>query len=155
YPKRAITIVVPYTPGGSIDTLARLLAEKLQARLGQSIVIENRGGASGLIGAQHVAKASPDGYTLLFNASSQVEMPLVMSGQTYDPTKDFTPIAKIGYVPLLVVANNDLPVKNLAEFVELVRKGKDKYTFATSGYGTSSHIAEERLRHEFELDMEI
>ncbi len=98
YPKqKAITLVVPYTPGGSIDTMARLVAEQLQARLGQSIIVENRAGASGLIGSEYVARSAPDGYTLLFNASSQVEMPLVMGRATYDAEKDFTAIAQVGY----------------------------------------------------------
>ncbi len=156
YPKqKAITLVVPYTPGGSIDTMARLVAEQLQSRLGQSIIVENRAGASGLIGAEYVARAAPDGYTLLFNASSQVEMPLVMGRATYDAEKDFTAIAQVGYVPLLVVTHPGIPAKDLREFTSLVKEGKNKYTWATSGYGTSGHLAEELIKHGLELDMDI
>ncbi|CAB3633621.1 MAG: Bug family tripartite tricarboxylate transporter substrate binding protein [Achromobacter pulmonis] len=156
YPKKkAITMVVPYTPGGSIDTMARLVAEQLQTGLGQSIIVENRAGASGFIGSEYVARSAPDGYTLLFNASSQVEMPLVMGRATYDAEKDFTPIAQVGHVPLLVVTDPAIPVRNLREFTALVKAGKAKYTWATSGYGTSGHLAEERIRHGLKLDMDI
>jgi tripartite-type tricarboxylate transporter receptor subunit TctC len=156
YPKqKAITLVVPYTPGGSIDTMARLVAEQLQTGLGQSIIVENRAGASGLIGAEYVARSASDGYTLLFNASSQVEMPLVMGRATYDAEKDFTAISQVGYVPLLVVTHPGIPAKTLREFVSLVKDGKQKYTWATSGYGTSGHLAEELIKHGMKLDMDI
>ena len=105
YPARPIRMVVPYTPGGSIDTVGRLVAEELQKQLGQAVVVDNKPGASGMIGSQDVARAPADGYTLLFNASSQVYMPLVVNRKTYDAEKDFTAIAQVGYVPLAVVVN--------------------------------------------------
>lgn len=156
YPtSKPITVVVPYTPGGSIDTLARIAVARLQERLGQTIIVENRSGASGLIGADYVMKAKPDGYTLLFNASSQVEVPLVMSRSTYDPEEDFTPISLLGYVPLLVVASPKVPAANLQELAKLAHESPGQYTWATSGYGTSGHIAEEIIKYELKLDMEI
>lgn len=156
YPNlKPITVVVPYTPGGSIDTLARIAVAKLQERLGQTIIVENRSGAFGLIGADYVKKSKPDGYTLLFNASSQVEVPLVMSRPTYDPQSDFTPISLIGYVPLLVVTGTSTPATSLTELAKMAYESPGQYTWATSGYGTSGHIAEEIIKYEMKLDMEV
>lgn len=155
YPNRPIKMVIPYTPGGSIDTVGRMVADQLQRQLGQPIVIENAPGASGLLGSLNVKKAKPDGYTLLFNASSQVYLPLVVAKQTYDAEKDFTPVGQIGYVPLIVAVNNDIPAKNLKEFAKLVQANPGKYTWATSGLGTTSHLSEEMLNRELKLKMEI
>lgn len=155
YPNRPIRMVIPYTPGGSIDTVGRMVADQLQRQLGQAIVIENSPGASGLLGALNVKKAKADGYTLLFNASSQVYLPLVVSKKTYNVEQDFTPIGQIGHVPLVVVVNNDVPAKNLVEFTKLARANPKKYTWATSGLGTTSHLSEEMLNRELKLDMEI
>lgn len=128
--------MVPYTAGGSVDTVARIVVAKLSKKLGQTIVVENKCGASGLIGAKHVARAVAHEYTLLFNASIQVEMPQVMGRATYDAEKDFSPVSDIGQVPLIVVTNPKLPVKEIKEFVDIVCSSSDKYTWATSGYGT-------------------
>jgi tripartite-type tricarboxylate transporter receptor subunit TctC len=155
YPNRPIKLVVPYTPGGSIDTVGRLVAGQLQKQLGQSIIIENRPGASGTIGSKSVAVAPADGYTLLFNASSQVYMPIVVSHPTYNTEKDFTPVAQIGHVPLLVVTAQATPANNLREFIQLARANPGKMTWATSGFGTTSHLTEEIIRHEMKLKMEI
>lgn len=155
YPNRPIKMVIPYTPGGSIDTVGRMVADQLQRQLGQPIVIENSPGASGLLGSLNVKKAKPDGYTLLFNASSQVYLPLVVAKQTYDAEKDFTPVGQIGYVPLIVAVNNDIPAKNLKEFAKLAQANPGKYTWATSGLGTTSHLSEEMLNRELKLKMEI
>lgn len=155
YPNKPIKLIIPYTPGGSIDTVGRLVADQLQKQLGQAFVIENRPGASGMIGADVVTRAPADGYTLLFNASSQVYMPLVVARKTYDAEKDFTPIAQVGYVPLAVVTHPAIAVKTLAEFASLVRANPKKYTWATSGLGTTSHLSEEIFKREMNLDMEI
>lgn len=155
YPNRPIKMVIPYTPGGSIDTVGRMVADQLQRQLGQPIVIENAPGASGMLGSLNVKKAKPDGYTLLFNASSQVYLPLVVAKQTYDAEKDFTPVGQIGYVPLIVAVNNDIPAKNLKEFAKLAQANPGKYTWATSGLGTTSHLTEEMLNRELKLKMEI
>ena len=155
WPSRPIKMVIPYTPGGSIDTVGRLVAEQLQKQLGQPIVIENHAGASGLIGSAAVQRAKADGYTLLFNASSQIYMPLVVSKPTYDAEKDFTPVAQIGYVPLVVAVGNDVPAKTLRELAQLAKTSPGKYTWATSGLGTTSHLSEEMVNRALKLDMEI
>lgn len=155
YPNKPIRMVIPYTPGGSIDTVGRLVADQLQRQLGQPIVIENTPGASGVLGSLNVRKAKADGYTLLFNASSQVYLPLVLAKKSYDAEKDFTPVGQIGYVPLIVAVNNDVPAKNLAEFAALARANPDKYTWATSGLGTTSHLSEEMINRALKLRMAI
>lgn len=155
YPNKPIRMVIPYTPGGSIDTVGRMVADQLQRQLGQPIVIENLPGASGVLGSLNVKKAKSDGYTLLFNASSQVYMPLVVAKKTYDAEQDFTPVGQIGYVPLVVAVNNDVPAKSLSEFATLVKANPGKYTWATSGLGTSSHLSEEMINRALKLDMEI
>lgn len=140
YPDRPITVVVPYTPGGSVDTVARVVTAQLQKELGQPIIIENKPGASGMIGSEHVARANPDGYTLLLHASSQIYLPLVDTHAKYDALKDFTPIARIGTVPLLVVTKPDSPFNSLKELRDYAQKSGEHLTWATSGYGTSSHL---------------
>ena len=155
YPSKPIRMVIPYTPGGSIDTVGRMVADQLQRQLGQPVVIENTPGASGVLGSQNVRKARADGYTLLFNASSQVYLPLVLAKKSYDAEKDFTPVGQIGYVPLVVAVNNDVPAKNLAEFAALAKANPDKYTWATSGLGTTSHLSEEMINRALKLKMEI
>ncbi len=155
YPSKPIRMVIPYTPGGSIDTVGRMVADQLQRQLGQPIVIENTPGASGVLGSLNVRKANADGYTLLFNASSQVYLPLVLAKNSYDAEKDFTPVGQIGYVPLVVAVNNDVPAKNLAEFAALAKANPDKYTWATSGLGTTSHLSEEMINRALKLRMEI
>jgi tripartite-type tricarboxylate transporter receptor subunit TctC len=155
YPTKPIRMIVPYTPGGAIDTVGRIVADELQKILGQAIVVDNKPGASGMIGSQEAGRAPADGYTLLFNASSQVYMPLVVTKKTYDAQKDFTPIAQIGYVPLAVVVNPAVPARTLAEFAGLARAEPKKFTWATSGLGTTSHLAEEMINRELKLDMEI
>lgn len=155
YPAKPIRMVIPYTPGGSIDTVGRMVADQLQRQLGQPIIIENTPGASGVLGSLAVKKAKADGYTLLFNASSQVYLPLVLTKKSYDAEKDFTPVGQIGYVPLVVAVNNDVPARNLAEFAALVRANPDKYSWATSGLGTTSHLSEEMINRALKLKMEI
>lgn len=155
YPSKPIRMVIPYTPGGSIDTVGRMVADQLQRQLGQPVVIENMPGASGVLGSLNVRKARADGYTLLFNASSQVYLPLVLAKKSYDAEKDFTPVGQIGYVPLVVAVNNDVPAKNLAEFAALAKANPDKYTWATSGLGTTSHLSEEMINRALKLRMEI
>jgi tripartite-type tricarboxylate transporter receptor subunit TctC len=127
----------------------------LQKQLGQSIVVENKPGASGQIGSMEVMRAPADGYTLLCHASSQVYMPQVVKKKTYDAEKDFTSIAQIGYVPLAIVTYPKFDANNFKEFVALVKKSPGKYTWATSGLGTASHLSEEMLNRALKLNMEI
>jgi tripartite-type tricarboxylate transporter receptor subunit TctC len=155
YPSKPIRMIVPYTPGGSIDTVGRLVADEMQRILGQSFVVDNKPGSSGMIGANEAARAPADGYTLLFNASSQVYMPLVVVKKTYDAEKDFTPIAQVGYVPLAVVVGPNVSARTLAEFATMARAKPKTYTWATSGLGTTSHLTEEMINRDLKLEMEI
>jgi tripartite-type tricarboxylate transporter receptor subunit TctC len=148
YPSRPITIVVGFSAGGSTDIVARLIAEEMRKALGQPILIENRPGAGGNIGAAFVAKSRPDGYTLLIgsvgplaiNASLYAKMP-------YDNLKDFAPICLIVHVPNVLVINpNAMPVKTFAEFVALAKANPGKYFFSSTGTGTSSHLSGELLK---------
>ncbi len=155
YPSKPIKMIIPYTPGGSIDNTCRLVSDQLQRQLGQSIIIENHPGASGFIGTQLAMKAKPDGYTLICNASSQAYLPLVVAKKTYDAENDFTPIGQIGYVPLVLVVNNNVPAKSLAELTALAKANPGKYAWATSGLGTTSHLSEELFNRELKMGMEI
>lgn len=146
WPTRTITMVVPYPPGGSIDILGRIIAQKLQDALGQPVVIENRAGAAGTVGAGVVAKAAPDGYTLLMSASVHVISPYILKATPYDPVADFTGISEIAQGPLLISANKSVPAKDIAEFIALAKQDPAKFVFATSGYGAAGHLAVELLR---------
>ncbi|MDC7786617.1 tripartite tricarboxylate transporter substrate binding protein [Rhodoplanes sp. TEM] len=153
YPNRNITMVVPYPAGGSVDGVARVLAQKLQEALGVSVIVENRaGGAGGLVGANTVAKAQPDGYTLLLQASIHVVSPFLFKNVPYDVVKDFTPITLVAAGPLIVSTSPNVPAKNLKEFFDLVRKDPSKYTFATSSFGSAGHLAVELLKREAGVD---
>ncbi|MFL9823599.1 Bug family tripartite tricarboxylate transporter substrate binding protein [Rhodoplanes sp. SY1] len=153
YPNRNITMVVPYPAGGSVDGVARVLAQKLQEALGVSVIVENRaGGAGGLIGANTVAKAQPDGYTLLLQASIHVVSPFLFKNVPYDVVKDFTPITLVAAGPLIVSTSPNVPAKDLKEFFDLVRKDPSKYTFATSSFGSAGHLAVELLKREAGVD---
>jgi tripartite-type tricarboxylate transporter receptor subunit TctC len=148
YPNRQITIVVGFSAGGSTDIVARLLAEEMRKSWGQPVVIDNRPGAGGNIGASMVAKARPDGYTLLMgsvgplaiNASLYASMP-------YDNLKDFTPISLVVHVPNMLVVNpRAMPVQSFAEFVALLKANPGRYFYASTGTGTSSHLSGELLK---------
>jgi len=148
YPNRTVTIVVAFSAGGSTDIVARLLAEEMRKSWGQPVVVDNRPGAGGNIGSALVAKAKPDGYTLLMgsvgplaiNASLYPTMP-------YDNLKDFTPISLVVHVPNMLVVNpSAMPVNSFAEFVALVKANPGKYFFASTGTGTSSHLSGELLK---------
>src|SRR5882724_5370313 len=123
YPGRTVTIVVPYPAGGSVDGVARIIAQKLNETLGQHFIVENRaGGAGGIVGANVVAKAAPDGYTLLLTASIHVVTPFLNKNVPYDVVKDFTPITLAAAGPLVVSTAPKMPASNLKELFELVRK---------------------------------
>jgi tripartite-type tricarboxylate transporter receptor subunit TctC len=154
WPNRAVTIVVPFPPGGSVDILARLIGEKLAPALGQPVVVDNRSGATGTIGSAHVAKAAPDGYTLLLGTTGPVTMaPALTAGLTYDSSKDFAPIIEVGITPMVMVVSPNLPAKNLAEFVAYAKTRPGKLNFVSSGTGTTGHLAGEMLKFMAGLDM--
>ena len=147
FPERAITIVVPSAPGGSTDFTARLIAEPLSRALGQAVVVDNKAGASGNIGNQFVAKAKPDGYTLLLAYSGyQVGNPHLFKKAGWDPIKDFTPVAMLTRAPQVVAARANLPVNNLRELVAYAKAHPDKLNYASSGNGSIQHIAGELFK---------
>ncbi|APW44387.1 Bug family tripartite tricarboxylate transporter substrate binding protein [Rhodoferax saidenbachensis] len=138
---KPITIVVPHAAGGAVDGVARTLAERLSAELKQSVVVDNRPGASGLIGTATVARADPDGYTLYFNASIHAAAPLLYKSQVkFDPIKDFTPIGMVAQGALIFSVNPQVPANTVQELTNLVKANPSKYSFATSGFGSAGHL---------------
>ena len=153
YRARPVTIVVPYPPGGSVDGVARLLAQKLGEAFGRNFIVENRaGGVSGVVGANYVAKASPDGYTLMLSASVHVITPFLYKNLPYDAVKDFTPISLVADGPLIFSTTPSVPADNLKEFFDLVRMNPAKFTFATTSIGSASHLAIELLKRDAGVD---
>jgi len=148
YPARPVRIVVPYPPGGTVDVVARIMGLNLTEQTGRNFIIDNRAGANGIVGSDIVAKATPDGYTLLVQASIFVINPLFLKNVPYDVQKDFTPISNIGSVPLLVTGHPSVPAANLREFIALVKATPGKYTFATSGLGSAGHLSEEMIKRQ-------
>ena len=155
YPAKPVRIVVPYPPGGTVDVVARNLAQQLTVQTGQQFIVDNRAGANGTIGSDFVSKAAPDGHTLLVQASIFVINPLFLKNVPYDVQRDFSPVANIGSVPLLVTAHPSVPAGNLREFVALVRANPDKYTFATTGLGSAGHLTEEVIKRDAGLQILI
>ncbi len=156
YPSRTVTVVVPFPAGGSVDGVARILVQKLNETVGQHFIVENRaGGASGIVGANAVAKAPPDGYTLLESASVHVINPLLYKSVPYDVVNDFTPVMLLADGPLIVSTTPSVPANNLRELFELVRKTPDKYTFGASTVGSASHLVVELLKREAGLDTQV
>ena len=155
YPNRVVRVIVPYPPGGTVDTVARVVAQRLSEQLGQSFIVENRAGANGVIGSDVVAKATADGYTLLVQASTFVTNPILLKNLPYDMMRDFTPISKIGSVPLLVTAYPGVPAANLKEFIALVRATPEKYTFAAPPTGSAAHLAEEAIKSGAKLAIQL
>jgi tripartite-type tricarboxylate transporter receptor subunit TctC len=153
YPSRTVTVVVPFPAGGSVDGVARIVVQKLNETVGQHFIVENRaGGASGIVGASSVAKAPPDGYTLLESASVHVINPMLYKTVPYDVINDFTPVMLLADGPLIVSTNPTMPANNLKELFELVRKDPQKYTFAATTVGSASHLVMELLKREAGLD---
>ena len=146
WPTRPITVVVPYPPGGSIDVIGRIIAQKLQDALGQPIIIENRAGAAGTVGAGIVAKAAPDGYTLMVSAVVHLISPYILKATPFDPIADFTGITEIAEGPLMISASKNVQASNIAEFIAQAKQDPGKFVFSTSGYGASGHLAVELLR---------
>jgi len=142
YPERPVTLVVPFPPGGGTDAGARLLAHKLAERWGQSVVIENRPGAAGIIGVDHVARAKPDGYTLLIgNIGTQAINQSLYRKIPYNPDTAFTPISLVAELPLVLVVNPSVPAKTPQELIALAKARPGELTYSTSGAGSSMHLA--------------
>ncbi len=144
YPGQVIRIIVPFTPGGAVDVVARIIAPKLSGSIGQSVIIENRGGAGGMLGAAAVAQAAPDGYTLLLGTgSTHGTNSSVYAKLPYDPVRDFAPIVPVSRSPLLMVTRVGLPAKTVAEFIALARSAPDKLTYGSYGLGSINHLVAE------------
>jgi tripartite-type tricarboxylate transporter receptor subunit TctC len=140
YPTKPVKIIVPFGPGGFTDVVARILGVKLGESLGQSVVIENKPGAGSMIGTDQVAKAAPDGHTLLMVSSTHVISPWIYKSVPYDPIKSFTPISKLVDSPYVLLTNPKVPAKNAQEFIALAKANPDKIHFASSGNGSSQHL---------------
>jgi tripartite-type tricarboxylate transporter receptor subunit TctC len=141
YPSKPITLVVAFAPGGGTDTAARILAKELSAELGQPIVVDNRAGAGGAIGAASVVRAAPDGYTLLLGTGSElVVLPTVKAKRPYDVLKDFEPVAQIGAVSLVLVAHPSVQANTVQELIALARAKPGQLTYASFGIGSTNHL---------------
>ena len=146
YPDKPIKLIVPFSPGGSTDLVARLLAEKMSLILGQQVVVDNRAGAGGTIGISAVARAEPDGYTIgMATVSTHGANPAVYTKLSYDPVKDFQPITNVMSVPSVFVVNPKLPAKSMKEFIALAKSEPGKITFASPGNGSLGHVNVEQF----------
>lgn len=153
YPSRPIKLVVAYPPGGSTDVTARLIAEPLSKALGQPVVVENRPGAGGTIGASFVAKATPDGYTLLFGAPAELSIArIAMKDLPYDTLRDFEPVVLVGRVPFLLLLNPAAPPNNLREFIAWMKANPGTINYASFGNNTANHLLTESFKVEAGVD---
>ena len=147
YPERAIRLVVPFAAGGGTDIMGRRFANKVTPVLGQNVFVENRGGAGGTIGTAEVARAKPDGYTLLVGTSSTHAInPTAMENLSYDPVKDFAPIAVLGVIPMVIAVHPSVPAKTLRELVARVKATPGKYSFGSAGIGSINHLTGELFK---------
>lgn len=155
YPNKPVRLVVPFTPGGSTDIVARLVAQKLSDVWKKQVVIDNRGGAGGSLGAELVAKAAPDGYTLLVGLQTTHAInPAVYKNLPFDPLKDFVPVTRFAVSPQMLAAHASLPALTLQEFVNRVKAAPRKYSYGSSGNGTSQHLAFEMFKRAAGIEME-
>lgn len=151
---RPVTLVVPYPPGGATDTVARLLARALAPRLGRAVVVDNRAGAGSVVGAGHVARAAPDGHTLLISSNTTFTVnPALKRRLPYDPLTSFEPLGLLGSSPLVLLAHPTLPVRTLRALVALARARPGQLSYASFGVGTTAHLAGEMLRHQAGVDL--
>ena len=147
FPKQPLTLVVPFTAGGPTDAMARVLALKLGERLGQQVVVDNKGGAGGSIAAEHVAKAQPDGYTLFFGTTGTMAInPSLYSKLRYDPIKDFAPVSLMATTMNVLVVNPQVPANNLADLIKLAKAKPAELSFGSAGNGSSNHLSGELFR---------
>lgn len=154
WPDRAVKIVAPFSPGGTADTLGRLVAAQLSEQLKQSFVVENKPGAGGAVGSEIVAKADPDGYTFVVSGiASHVIAPNLPRGTPYDPLKDFTHVALFGGPPAVFAVNPSLPAKTLKEFIALAKRQPGKLTYGSPGNGTQGQLVAELFKHDAGIDV--
>lgn len=155
YPARPVRVVIPFPPGGTLDTVGRMLAQKLSEQTGQAFVIENKPGGNGIIGADIVAKAPADGYTLLFNASTFTTAPMTMKSTPYGVVKDFAPVALVAKAPLSVAINKNLPVTDIKSLVAYAKANPGNMSFAVGSIGSAGHLSTELLKRSDNLNFMI
>lgn len=153
FPNKSVKIVVPFPPGGGADIIARMIGAKLSEKWKQPVIVDNRAGASGNIGAEFVSKQPPDGYTWLLTSAPFAIAPAVFNHLNFDPVKNFTPITQIATVPLIVVTRADSPLKNMEDLIALARKDGEKVTFGSFGNGSPAHLVGESMNQIAKLKM--
>jgi tripartite-type tricarboxylate transporter receptor subunit TctC len=152
WPSRPVRMVIPFPPGGTLDTIGRLLAQKLGEQTGQTFIVENRAGGNGIIGADLVSKAPADGYTLLFSASTFTTAPMTMKAVPYEVVKDFTPVALVAKAPLSIAINKNLPITDVKSLIAYAKAHPGKMTFAVGSIGSAGHLSTELLKRAGGLD---
>ncbi|MFD0666545.1 Bug family tripartite tricarboxylate transporter substrate binding protein [Ramlibacter sp. MAHUQ-53] len=155
YPSKPVRVIIPFPPGGTLDAVGRGLAQKLSEQTGQQFVVENRPGGNGIIGADAVAKAPADGYTLLFNASTFTTAPMTMKQVPYSVVNDFAPVAMVAKAPLSVAINKNLPVTDIKSLIAYAKANPGKMTFAVGSVGSAGHLATELLKRTGGLDYTV
>lgn len=155
WPTKSVKVIIPFPPGGTLDTVGRMLAQKLTEQTGQSFFVENKPGGQGMIGGDAVAKAPTDGYTLLFNASTFTTAPMTVKSAPYDVMRDFLPVVLVAKAPLSVAVNKDLPVKDLKSLIAYGKANPGKLSFAIGSTGSAGHLSTELLRRSSNLDLLI
>jgi tripartite-type tricarboxylate transporter receptor subunit TctC len=156
YPARAITLIVPYPPGGGVDAMARLVGEKLSAALGQQVIVDNRGGGGGNIGTRAAAKSAPDGYTLLLGHTGTISInPSLYANAGYDPRRDFAPIGLMASMPVALLAHPSFPAKTIADVIAIAKKAPGKLDIGTSAIGTGGYMSAEYFKSLAGLDVAI
>ncbi|MCS6995944.1 MAG: tripartite tricarboxylate transporter substrate binding protein [Casimicrobiaceae bacterium] len=155
WPTKTVRMIIPFPPGGTLDAVGRLLAQKLSEQTGQQFVVDNRAGGNGIIGADAVAKAAPDGYTVLFNASTFVTTPMTMKSVPYSVERDFIPVVLVAKAPLSVAVAKQLPVTDITSLIRYAREQQGKATFAVGSIASAGHLATERLRRAAGFDLTI
>lgn len=154
YPAKPIRIVVAFSPGGTSDVIARMVGTKLSERLGQQVIVDNRAGAGGSIGAEHVARSVPDGHTLMLGTSSEIVIhPALNAKVGYDTARDFAPVTMIASTPLVLAVHPSMPVKSVRDFVALAKARPKAINYATSGTGTATHLGMELLKSVAAIDI--
>lgn len=152
YPAKSVRMVIPFPPGGTLDTVGRMLAQKLGEQTGQSFIVDNRPGGNGVIGAEVVSRAPADGYTLLFNASTFTTAPMTMKSVPYSVNKDFAPVALVAKAPLSVAINKNLPITDIKSLIAYAQSHPGRMTFAVGSVGSAGHLSTELLKRAGQLD---
>lgn len=152
YPAKTVTVIIPFPPGGTLDTVGRMLAQKLGQQMGQTFIVENRPGGLGTIGGSAVKHAQPDGYTLLFAPSTHVTTPIAMKTAPYDPLKDFAPVALVAKAPLAIAVNKNLPVTDVKSLIAHAKANPGKLSFAIGSTASAGHLSTELLRRASGID---